>query len=62
MATHPTILAWEIPWTEEPGKLQPMGSQKGDTTQRLKNNSNLGQEFSYGGATEGQEWRLESDD
>ena len=32
MATHPIILAWEIPWTEEPGKLQPMGSQKGDTT------------------------------
>ena len=28
MATHPSVLAWEIPWTEEPGKLQPMGSQK----------------------------------
>jgi len=25
MATHSTILAWEIPWTEEPGGLQPMG-------------------------------------
>ena len=25
MATHPSILAWEIPWTEEPGGLQPMG-------------------------------------
>ena len=28
MATHPSILAWEIPWTEEPGGLQAMGSQK----------------------------------
>ena len=28
MATHSGILAWEIPWTEEPGGLQPMESQK----------------------------------
>ena len=28
MATHSTILAWEIPWTEEPGGLQSMGSQR----------------------------------
>ena len=28
MATHSSVLAWEIPWTEEPGWLQPMGSQK----------------------------------
>ena len=28
MATHPSILAWKIPRTEEPGKLQPMGSQR----------------------------------
>ena len=28
MATHPSILAWEIPWTEEPGRLQSMGSQR----------------------------------
>ena len=27
-ATHSSILAWEIPWTEEPGGLQPMGSQR----------------------------------
>ena len=27
MATHSSTLAWEIPWTEEPGGLQPMGSQ-----------------------------------
>ena len=28
MATHASILAWEIPWTEEPGGLQSMGSQR----------------------------------
>ena len=28
MATHSSILAWRIPWTEESGGLQPMGSQK----------------------------------
>ena len=28
MATHCSILAWEIPWTEEPGGLQSMGSQR----------------------------------
>ena len=28
MATHSTILAWRIPWTEEPGGLQSVGSQK----------------------------------
>ena len=27
MATHSSILAWRIPWTEEPGGLQAMGSQ-----------------------------------
>ena len=28
MATHPSILAWRIPWTEEPDGLQSMGSQR----------------------------------
>ena len=28
MATHSSILVWEIPWTEEPGRLQSMGSQR----------------------------------
>ena len=28
MATHSSTLAWEIPWTEEPGGLQSMGSQR----------------------------------
>ena len=28
MATHSSILAWKIPWTEEPDRLQSMGSQR----------------------------------
>ena len=28
MATHSSVLAWRIPWTEEPGGLQSMGSQR----------------------------------
>ena len=32
MATHSSILAWEISWTEEPGRLQSMGSQGSNTT------------------------------
>ena len=33
MATHSSILAWEIPWTEEPGKLySPWGHKESDTT------------------------------
>jgi len=31
MATHSSFLAWEIPWTEEPGRLQSMGLQKSPT-------------------------------
>ena len=33
MATHSSILAWRIPWAEEPGGLQPMGSQESDRTE-----------------------------
>ena len=32
MTTHSSILAWEIPWTKEPGGLQSMRSQELDTT------------------------------
>ena len=35
MATHSSILAWEIPWTEEPGRIQSMGSQESDRTRGL---------------------------
>ena len=33
MATHSSILAWKIPWTEEPGGLQSMGFQESETTE-----------------------------
>ena len=43
MATHSSILAWKIPWTEEHGRLQSMGSQNSQT---LKNsNRDLGGNF-----------------
>ena len=35
MATQSSILAWEIPWTEEPGWLQSMGHKESDTTEWL---------------------------
>ena len=42
MATHSSVLAWEIPWTEEPGGLQSFGQQKElDMSQGLNNNSKL---------------------
>ena len=38
VATHSSILAWEIHWIEEPGRLQSIGRRKLDTTVRLNNN------------------------
>ena len=35
MATHFSILAWKIPWTEEPGRLQSMGHKESDTTEQF---------------------------
>ena len=37
MATHSSVLAWRIPWTEEPDGLQPMGS---DTTEHTQQHNN----------------------
>ena len=39
MVTHSSILAWEIPRTEEPGGLQSMGLQESDMTELLNNNN-----------------------
>ena len=36
MITHSSILAWRMPWAEELGRLQSMGSQESDITQQLK--------------------------
>ena len=35
IATHSSILAWKIPWTEEPGGLQSMGSYRVDATEHI---------------------------
>ena len=35
MTIHSSILAWRIPWIEEPGRLQSMGLQEKETTERL---------------------------
>ena len=35
MATHPSILAWRIPWTEEPAGYSPCGHKELDMTERL---------------------------
>ena len=42
MATHSSILAWRIPWAEEPGGLQSIGHKESDTTEQLNNNNNPG--------------------
>ena len=39
MATHSSILAWRIPWTEEPDRLQSMGSQKSHNFATINNNN-----------------------
>ena len=36
MVTHSSILAWKIPWMEEPGGLQSMGHKESDTTEQVK--------------------------
>ena len=41
MATHSSILAWEIPWIEEPDRLQSMGSQKSHSRTTVLENLKL---------------------
>ena len=41
MATHSSTLAWKIPWTEGPGRLQSMGSLESDRTERLHSHFSL---------------------
>ena len=44
MATHSSILAWQVPWTKEPGGLQSMGSQRvgHDSDTEHENGDNCG--------------------
>ena len=48
MATYSSILAWEIPWTEEPGGLQSTGSQRVGHDLGLNNNSGYQQQHPEG--------------
>ena len=41
MATQSSILAWEIPWTEEPGGLQSRGHKESDTTEQVRTHAEL---------------------
>ena len=45
MVTHSSILAWKIPWTEKPGRLQAIGSQELDMTEQLHFHFSLGLEW-----------------
>ena len=40
MATHSSVLAWNIPWTEEPGGLRSMGSEESDATEHARTHAN----------------------
>ena len=42
MGTHSSILAWEIPWTEQPGRLQSIGSQR---VRRNRASKHIGNDF-----------------
>ena len=41
MATHSSILAWRIPWTEEPGRLQSTGLQRVGHTEATQNGTHI---------------------
>ena len=41
MTTHPSVLAWKIPWTEEPGGLQSIGFQESDTTEQTRTRAQM---------------------
>ena len=41
MATRSSVLAWRMPWTQEPGRLRSMGSRESDTTERLNHQHHL---------------------
>ena len=50
MATHSSLLTWEIPWTEEPGGLHSMGSQSRTRLKRLSSSSSSFIKSSSGGS------------
>ena len=57
MATHSSVLAWRIPWIEEPGMLQSMGPQESDTTEWLSTHIDMGWMYFWLNST----WHLEDE-
>ena len=51
MAAHSSVLAWRIPWTEEPGGLQSMGSRESDTTEATQHAHMQGPTVQHGNST-----------
>ena len=47
MATHSSVLAWRIPWTDEPGRLQSMGPQRYVTIQQYAKTAGFTTKFEY---------------
>ena len=47
IATHSSLLAWEIPWTEEPGSYNPRGCKESDTTVQLSTQTNPNRSSAY---------------
>ena len=47
IATHSSILAWRIPWTEELGRLWSMGHKESDTTERLSTHTDTHTHISH---------------
>ena len=48
MATHSSILAWRIPWMEEPGRYSPWGHKESDTTENFTFSLFLNKEVFFG--------------
>ena len=45
MTNHSSILAWRIPWTEEPGGLQSIGCKESDTTEVTEHNIRVAEQY-----------------
>ena len=61
-ATHSSILAWKIPWTEEPGGLQSLGSQKSQTQLSTHTHAMAYEQHSVGGFSSLNEKRKQETD
>ena len=59
IAIHSSILAWKIPWTEEPGGLQSMGQKELDMTQRLNHQNYEAQPFYMVAPGSTADWEME---